>query len=78
MVMNFIVVNYQNPNSCFRGTVTQSTFWDMLVFSKIQKLLGGRVRVIITGSAPVSATVLDFIRICFGCMVSTKNRLILL
>ena len=57
--------------SC-RGIVTQSSMWDFLVFGKIQKLLGGRVRAIVTGSAPLSAAVLDFTRICFGCPVSSK------
>ena len=36
--------------------------WDSLVFRKIQLLLGGRVRVMITGSAPISPEVLDFMR----------------
>lgn len=37
--------------------------WDKLVFRKIQNLLGGNVRVMITGSAPVSPHVLDFMRV---------------
>ena len=36
--------------------------WDKIVFRKIQILLGGRVRLMITGSAPVSHNVLDFMR----------------
>ena len=52
-----------------RGVVTKSTMWDFLVFRKIQQSLGGRVRVVSTGSAPVSTDVLEFARICFGCMV---------
>jgi hypothetical protein len=39
------------------------------VFKKIQQGLGGRVRLITTGSAPLSATVLDFLRCCVGCPV---------
>ncbi|KIJ44209.1 hypothetical protein M422DRAFT_30387 [Sphaerobolus stellatus SS14] len=41
--------------------------WDRLVFSKIQKLLGGRIESITSGSAPISADALDFLRIAFGC-----------
>jgi long-chain acyl-CoA synthetase len=44
-------------------------FWDATVFSNVAQRLGGRVRVIITGSAPISADVLDFLRIAFSCNV---------
>ena len=44
-------------------------FWDSTVFGKVQQRLGSRVRLIITGSAPISADVLDFLRVCFSCDV---------
>jgi long-chain acyl-CoA synthetase len=51
------------------GTVTHPV-WDRLVFSKIKARVGlDRVRAIITGSAPISDHVLDFLRIVFGCVV---------
>ena len=34
--------------------------WDILVFRKIQNVLGGRVRVMLTGSAPISPKVMEF------------------
>jgi len=40
--------------------------WDWLVFSKIGAKLGGSVRLMVTGSAPISAEVKDFLRICFS------------
>jgi len=43
--------------------------WDTLVLSKIQQQLGGRVRLMLTGSAPISDKVLEFLRICFACPV---------
>jgi long-chain acyl-CoA synthetase len=43
--------------------------WDRLVFSKISAVVGGRVRVILSGSAPLSPAVQDFLRIVFACPV---------
>ena len=40
--------------------------WDKLVFSKLREKLGGRVRYMSTGSAPISAEVMEFLRVCFG------------
>jgi len=45
------------------------SIWDNLVFNKIKAKLGGDVRFIITGSAPISPNLLDFLRICFCCPV---------
>ena len=41
----------------------------MLVFSKVAKLLGGRVRRMITASAPISKDVLEMMKIAFSCPV---------
>lgn len=45
------------------------SLWDKLVFSKIQARLGGRVKMIATGSAPIARHVMDFVRIAFACPV---------
>ena len=47
------------------GGVTHA-FYDALVFKKMRILLGGRVRIMLTGSAPISGDVLDFLKICFS------------
>ncbi|XP_061100825.1 long-chain-fatty-acid--CoA ligase 1a isoform X1 [Conger conger] len=49
------------------GVVRQDSMWDKLIFRKVQASLGGRVRLMITGAAPVSPTVLTFLRAALGC-----------
>ncbi|RLN87965.1 hypothetical protein BBJ28_00020614, partial [Nothophytophthora sp. Chile5] len=44
--------------------------WDALVFSKIRLVLGGRVRVIFSGSAPLSPEVKRFMKVVFCCDVA--------
>jgi long-chain acyl-CoA synthetase len=43
--------------------------WDLLVFNKTKKALGGRVRFCITGGAPISAETLRFVQCCIGPIV---------
>lgn len=38
----------------------------MIIFSKMKQALGGNVRLMVTGSAPLAADVLDFLRIAFS------------
>ena len=52
-----------------QGYITRDSIWDKLVFKKIQNLLGGRVWFMSVGSAPVSAEVLKFWRVCFGTLI---------
>ncbi|KAG7282007.1 hypothetical protein CRUP_020112 [Coryphaenoides rupestris] len=50
-----------------RGIIRRDSIWDMLIFRKVQNSLGGHVRLMITGAAPVSPTVLTFLRAALGC-----------
>ena len=52
-----------------KGIICRSTIWDKLVFNKIQAGLGGRVRLTITGAAPLSLEVLTFLRCALGCSI---------
>ncbi|XP_071105795.1 long-chain-fatty-acid--CoA ligase 5-like [Haliotis cracherodii] len=52
-----------------RGVIRRSSIWDQLMFRKVQDALGGKVKLIVTGSAPLSAKVLGFLRCCVGCPI---------
>ncbi|XP_076846408.1 long-chain-fatty-acid--CoA ligase 1 [Brachyhypopomus gauderio] len=51
------------------GIVRNNSLWDRLVFSRIQASLGGSLRFILTASAPISPTVLSFLRATLGCLI---------
>ncbi|GMT20855.1 hypothetical protein PFISCL1PPCAC_12152, partial [Pristionchus fissidentatus] len=52
-----------------RGIITNTTIWDKLVFGKLQGAMGGRIKLMVTGSAPISDKVLETCRIAFGCTI---------
>ena len=43
--------------------------WDKLVFSKVQASIGGQVRLMLSGSAPITSELISFIKIAFACPV---------
>lgn len=51
------------------GQTPRAPIWDKLVFENMRSKLGGRVRLIVTGSAPISDEVYQFLKICFLCPV---------
>lgn len=50
-----------------RGKTTP--LWDALIFKKFKSRLGGRVKAIVSGSAPLTSPVHEFLLVCFGCPV---------
>ncbi|XP_019939763.1 long-chain-fatty-acid--CoA ligase 1-like isoform X1 [Paralichthys olivaceus] len=50
-----------------KGIVRRDSIWDRLIFRKVQDSLGGRVRLMFTGAAPISPVVLTFLRAALGC-----------
>uniref|UniRef100_A0A8C1W7B6 Long-chain-fatty-acid--CoA ligase n=1 Tax=Cyprinus carpio TaxID=7962 RepID=A0A8C1W7B6_CYPCA len=52
-----------------QGIIRNDSIWDKLIFHKVQESLGGRVRVMVTGAAPISPTVLTFLRASLGCQI---------
>lgn len=61
--------NFDNPDLLFEQAEKQTTFWNKIVFSKLKNRLGGSVRIIISGAAPLSPQIHQFIKVCFGCPV---------
>ncbi|KAH7929786.1 long-chain-fatty-acid-CoA ligase [Leucogyrophana mollusca] len=50
--------------------VNTHALWDALVFRKVRAVLGGNLLLVSTGSAPISAEVIDFLKIAFFCEVT--------
>lgn len=63
LLLAFYYLNYCSH------TIRNDTIWDRIVFKKVQQALGGKVRFIATGSAPLSPIVLKFLRCIVGCPV---------
>lgn len=51
-----------------KGIVRNDTMYDF-AFKTIRESLGNSVKILISGSAPISAEVLHFMRVCTGCYV---------
>ena len=48
---------------------TDHGFYDCIIFKKFRALLGGRVRLMLTGSAPIAKEVLSFLKVAFCCPI---------
>ena len=45
----------------------KSACYDSIIFSKTAAILGGKMRLMACGGAPIEQAVLDFLAICFSC-----------
>ncbi|NXQ48009.1 ACSL5 ligase, partial [Catharus fuscescens] len=52
-----------------QGIIRNDSIWDKLVFKKVQETMGGKVRIMVTGAAPISPSVLTFLRAALGCQI---------
>ncbi|XP_039632441.1 long-chain-fatty-acid--CoA ligase 5 isoform X2 [Polypterus senegalus] len=52
-----------------KGIIRNNSIWDKLIFQKVQLTMGGCVRVMVTGAAPISPPVLSFLRAALGCQI---------
>ncbi|XP_053805484.1 long-chain-fatty-acid--CoA ligase 5 [Vidua chalybeata] len=66
-LLNFAV--FMKMAEVKQGIIRNDSIWDKLVFKKIQESMGGRVRIMVTGAAPISPSVLTFLRAALGCQI---------
>ena len=52
-----------------RHHVTRHMLWDGIVLKRIQERLGGRVKLIVSGAAPLSPAILRFLKCVCGAYV---------
>ncbi|XP_063818636.1 long-chain-fatty-acid--CoA ligase 5 isoform X2 [Pseudophryne corroboree] len=52
-----------------KGIIRNDSIWDKLLFNKVQETMGGRVRIMVTGAAPISDSILSFLRAALGCQI---------
>ncbi|KAI5755194.1 hypothetical protein M8J77_014875 [Diaphorina citri] len=56
-------------NEIKKGIYRRNSIWDKLVFKKVQEDMGGNLRLMLAGSAPLAGNVLTFLRCALGCLV---------
>ncbi|KAK0094955.1 hypothetical protein PV326_009550 [Microctonus aethiopoides] len=49
--------------------IRNNSIWDKIAFKKIQESMGGRLRLMVVGSAPLAGNVLTFARCALGCLI---------
>ena len=49
--------------------ILKNCFWDPIVFNEFKNVLGGKVRFMLTGSAPMDPEILCFLKIAFCCPI---------
>ena len=52
-----------------KGIVRNTSLWDKMIFWFVRNKVGGQVRLVITGSAPMKGNVLTFLRSSMGCII---------
>ncbi|XP_061228655.1 long-chain-fatty-acid--CoA ligase 5 [Neopsephotus bourkii] len=66
-LLNFAVI--MKMAEIKQGIIRNDSIWDKFIFKKVQETMGGRVRIMVTGAAPISPSVLTFLRAALGCQI---------
>jgi len=67
--VDVLQVSPQSKRGNFSLTLSNDTIWDRLMFRKLQEQMGGRVKLLLSGSAPLSREVLHLLRAGMGALV---------
>lgn len=54
---------------CHSFVVRQNSLWDRLLFKSVHDSMGGRLRLMVVGSAPLAPSVITFVRCALGCVI---------
>ena len=49
--------------------ILKNIFWDNIIFDKVRNMLGGKLRFMLTGSAPMDKKLLNFLRCVLSCEI---------
>ncbi len=59
------------------NSIFSDSLLDRLMFGWVKKMVGGRCRLLVVGSAPLAGNILTFMRASLGCVVSNVIYVIL-
>lgn len=66
-IFNFALSS--KTDELYKGIVRKDSLWDKLVFWSVRQKVGGNVRLMLVGSAPLAGNVLTFMRAALGCII---------
>jgi len=66
-IFNFALSN--KTDELYKGIIRKDSIWDKLMFWYVRQKVGGNVRLMIVGSAPLAANVMTFMRAAMGCLI---------
>ena len=59
----------KKTDELYKGIIRKDSVWDLLVFWFVRQKVGGNVRLMIVGSAPLAGNVMTFMRAAMGCLI---------
>ncbi|KAE9549405.1 hypothetical protein FO519_007384 [Halicephalobus sp. NKZ332] len=65
ILFNFAIK--RKTNHLKKGILRYDTIWDKLVLKKVRMLFGGNLKLVTSGGAPITAKVMNFSKIIYGC-----------
>jgi len=59
----------KSEKATFEDAERSTSFYNKMVFSKMKSKIGGGMRAIMSGGAPLAPQIAEFLKVCFGCPV---------